>query len=168
MRLARTAPPLPRVVTCEKVWSAGVEPAVSGSRSRRGGHAPPRPDERTSTPGGTRTRSFRVEGPASSTVRPRGRASRRSWSRTRPCSLSASRAAADTDLRELGRQGSNLRFAINSRASYRSTTPERAAEAEGIEPPTAEAAPVFETGYRAYGSASVKWSRQASNPHRAE
>src|SRR5262245_59193247 len=40
MRLARTAAPLPR-----KVWPAGVEPAVSGARSRRGGHAPPRPDE---------------------------------------------------------------------------------------------------------------------------
>src|SRR5262245_31577076 len=27
------------------VWSAGVEPAISGARSRRGGHAPPRPVE---------------------------------------------------------------------------------------------------------------------------
>ena len=28
-----------------KVWPAGVEPAISGARSRRGGHAPLRPDE---------------------------------------------------------------------------------------------------------------------------
>jgi hypothetical protein len=27
------------------IWPAGVEPAISGSRSRRGGHAPLRPDE---------------------------------------------------------------------------------------------------------------------------
>ena len=43
MRLARTAAPLPR----ERVWPAGVEPAVSGSRNRRGGHAPLQPDERS-------------------------------------------------------------------------------------------------------------------------
>jgi hypothetical protein len=38
MRLARTAAPLPR-----KVWLAGVEPALSGSRSRRGGQSPLQP-----------------------------------------------------------------------------------------------------------------------------
>jgi hypothetical protein len=41
MRLARTAAPLPR-----KVWLAGVEPALSGSRSRRGGQSPLQPAER--------------------------------------------------------------------------------------------------------------------------
>jgi hypothetical protein len=41
MRLARTAAPLPRI----RVWPAGVEPAISGSRNRRGGHAPLRPVE---------------------------------------------------------------------------------------------------------------------------
>jgi hypothetical protein len=35
MRLARTAPPLPR-----KVWLAGVEPALSGAQSRWGGQLP--------------------------------------------------------------------------------------------------------------------------------
>ena len=57
-----------------QVWLAGVEPAVSGARSRWGGLLP-YSQMRTlsiSTPGGTRTRSFRVEGPASSPVRPRG------------------------------------------------------------------------------------------------
>lgn len=39
MRLARTAAPLPRVVA-KQVWLAGVEPAVSGSRNRRGGLLP--------------------------------------------------------------------------------------------------------------------------------
>ena len=53
-----------------QVWPAGVEPAVSGSRSRRGGRLP-----------------------YGQTI------SRKSWNRTRPCPLSASRAATDTDLR---------------------------------------------------------------------
>ena len=69
----------------KKIWPAGVEPAVSGSRNRRGGrlpHSQKKPSR--STPGGTRTRSFRVENPASSPVRPRGHWSRRPWSRTRP------------------------------------------------------------------------------------
>ena len=30
---------------CEQVWPAGVEPAVSGSRNRRGGHAPLQPED---------------------------------------------------------------------------------------------------------------------------
>jgi hypothetical protein len=58
---------------------------------------------------------------------------------------------------KLRRQESNLRVAINSRAPSRSATPERSeakAEGEGVEPSTAEAAPVFETGYRAGGSPS--------------
>src|SRR6188474_3653997 len=35
MRLARTAPPLPR-----EVWLAGVEPAISGAQNRRDGLSP--------------------------------------------------------------------------------------------------------------------------------
>jgi hypothetical protein len=38
MRLARTAAPLPR--SANKVWQAGVEPAVSGAQGRRGGRLP--------------------------------------------------------------------------------------------------------------------------------
>src|SRR5215467_5575305 len=84
---------------------------------------------------------------------------RRPWNRTRPCSVSASRAATDTDLRwflKLRRQGSNLLLAINSRASYPFDFAGTKAEGEGVEPPTAEAAPVFETGYRANGSPSPR------------
>jgi hypothetical protein len=129
MRLARTAAPPPRVARVpQQVWPAGVEPAISGTRSRRGGHAPPRPDEQ-STPGGTRTRSFRVEGPASSPVRPRGHKS--SGGRTRTC---ASRLTV-------------ARLSV-------STTPERA-EGEGVEPPRPGSPPVFETGYRTHGSPSA-------------
>ncbi len=41
MRLARTAAPLPRVAPRSKqVWPAGVEPAISGARSRWGGRLP--------------------------------------------------------------------------------------------------------------------------------
>ena len=39
MRLARTAAPLPRSVAAT-VWPAGVEPAISGARNRRGGRSP--------------------------------------------------------------------------------------------------------------------------------
>jgi hypothetical protein len=122
---------------------------------------PSSPTTRCETPGGTRTRSFRIESPASSSVRPRGQG-------------------------RLRQQGSNLRFTVNSRASCRSTTPERnggsrirtcgcvphthqrasnappstprpclqQAEGEGVEPPRPRSPPVFETGYRAGGSPS--------------
>ena len=55
---------------------------------------------------------------------------------------------------ELRRQGSNLRLAINSRASCRSTTPERESGRRGSRTPKARGPPVFETGYRAGGSPS--------------
>ena len=87
MRLARTAAPLPRESDRQESNLRSPVPetgGVAGSPTAR---------RRTSTPGGTRTRSFRVEGPASSPFRPRGR--------------------------ELRRQGSNLPLASNSRASYR-------------------------------------------------
>ena len=57
MRLARTAPPLPR-----EVWLAGVEPAISGAQNRRDGLSP--------TARGARARPWR---------RPEGR---RPWNRT--------------------------------------------------------------------------------------
>src|SRR2546430_614674 len=50
-------------------------------------------------------------------------------------------AEPDFDRVELRRQGSNLRFAINSRASYRSTTPERESGRRGSRTPKAEAHP---------------------------
>src|SRR3954447_20604604 len=115
MRLARTASPLPR-------RSGRQESNLRSPVPETGGVARLPYSQMKSTPGGARTRSFRVEGPASSPVRPRGR--------------------------ELRRQGSNLRLAVNSRASCRSTTPERA-EGEGLEPPRPGGPPVFETGYRA-------------------
>ncbi len=72
--------------------------------------APLQPDEPPiSTPGGTRTRSFRVEGPASSPLRPRGHESSGGRTRTRLSRLTVARL---TD----------------------STTPEQRAEAAGLEP----------------------------------
>jgi hypothetical protein len=120
MRLAGTASPLPR-------RSGRQESNLRSPVPETGGVARLPYSQMKSTPGGARTRSFRVETPASSPVRPRGR--------------------------ELRRQGSNLRLAVNSRASCRSTTPERA-EGEGVEPPRPGGPPVFETGYRACGSPS--------------
>jgi hypothetical protein len=35
-----------------QVWPAGLEPAISGSRHRRGGHAPPQPDDTSEGSGG--------------------------------------------------------------------------------------------------------------------
>jgi hypothetical protein len=115
MRLARTASPLPRRSGRQESNLRSPVPETGGVANS--------PTARRSTPGGARTRSFRVEGPASSPVRPRGR--------------------------ELRRQGSNLRLAVNSRASCRSTTPEQA-EGEGVEPPRPGGPPVFETGYRTW------------------
>jgi hypothetical protein len=85
MRLARTAAPLPR----KSGWQ---ESNLRSPASGAGGVAS-LPYSQSKTPGGTRTRSFRVEGPASSPF--------------------------DHGGTRLRRQGSNLPFAINSRASYR-------------------------------------------------
>ena len=157
MRLARTAAPLPRYGT----RSGRLESNQRSPVPETGGVASPlQPDE---YPRRDLNPRLRVENPASQPLDHGGMwISRRSWNRTRPCSVSASRAATDTDLRreELRRQGSNLLFAINSRASYpfdlagTLCSLEHRAEGEGVEPPTAEAAPVFETGYRASGSPS--------------
>ena len=107
-----------------------------------------------STPGGIRTRSFRIESPASFLFRPQGHVKDKHPMGTvaadaglagvghpRPESKRLHRSKsswlgeAEPDFdRLLRRQGSNLRFAINSRASCHSTTPERKAEAAGFEP----------------------------------
>ena len=86
MRLARTAAPLPR----KSGWQ---ESNLRFPAPEAGGVSGLPYSQLTQHPGGTRTRSFRVEGPASSPFRPRGQ--------------------------RLRRQGSNLPLAINSRASYR-------------------------------------------------
>ena len=108
-----------------------------------------------STPGGIRTRSFRIESPASFLFRPQGPAKARTSdgniaadagfagvghprpeSKRRHRSKSSRLGEAEADFDRLLRwQGSNLRLAINSRVSYRSTTPEREAEGGGVEPP---------------------------------
>ena len=135
MRLARTAAPLPRSVCFTKVWLAGVEPAVSCAQSRRGGRLPY--SQLTSTPGGARTRSFRVESPASSPLRPRGH-EQSSGGRARTCALAGnSRASSQLD-----------------HAGTRNGAIPPQAEGEGVEPPRPEDPPVFETGYRAGGSPS--------------
>jgi hypothetical protein len=121
---------------------------------------PLQPDERAiSTPGGTRTRSFRVEGPASSPFRPRGQES--SGGRTRTClsRLTVARLPdSTTPERKRRQQDSNLRtahtvYAIATRCLANSAMPP-GAEGEGVEPPRPAGPPVFETGYRAGGSPS--------------
>jgi hypothetical protein len=97
------------------------------------------PTARRSTPGGTRTRSFRIESPASSPVRPRGRAS--SGGRDRTCSSRVTVARL------------TMSTAPERNGGSRSAMPP-GAEGEGVEPPRAFTPPVFETGYRAHGSPS--------------
>jgi hypothetical protein len=55
---------------------------------------------------------------------------------------------------QLRRQDSNLPLASNRGDLTESTTPERQAEGEGIEPPRPKGPTVFETGYRSSGSPS--------------
>ncbi len=139
---------------------------------------PLQPDERSiSTPGGTRTRSFRVEGPASSPFRPRGHKLRRQDSNL-PLAIN-SRASSQLDHAGMKRgtgtkrrrqQDSNLRTArtvcaVATRCLANSAMPPRA-EGEGVEPPRPGGPPVFETGYRAGGSPSQSGPgrRRTCNP----
>jgi hypothetical protein len=126
MRLARTASPLPRGVPSFPNL-AGRGRTCSLRRPKPAGFRFPYDQSSCSTPGGTRTRSFRVEGPASSPF--------------------------DHGGMKLRRQGSNLRLASNSRASCR-LDHTGTKEGEGVEPPRPGGPPVFETGYRAGGSPS--------------
>src|SRR6266545_7041699 len=93
---------------------ANREPGTTPQKRRRpkpvGWPTPLQPDERSiSTPGGIRTRSFRVEGPASAPFRPRGHKAPAAGFEP---ALSRLTVARLTD----------------------STTPERKAEAAGVEP----------------------------------
>ena len=210
------------------VWPAGFEPAVSGTRNRRGGllpHSQMKNPRRDSNP------RFRTENPASlpldhggvdgsvvslpvATGRrgitpaarlgrvpladgwgftrfspffalPRRSAGvlslgprrtdrrrdehRRPWSRTRPCSLSASRAAPRT-LASESSGGRDRTCASRLTVARLAARPHRNGESgrRGSRTPNGrEAAPVFETGYRANGSPSG-WPRQGSNLHRAD
>jgi hypothetical protein len=83
MRLARTAAPLPRC-GCEN-RSGWQESNLRSPVPETGGvaYSPTASSRSASTPGGTRTRSFRVEGPASSPLRPRGQELRRQGSNLR-------------------------------------------------------------------------------------
>lgn len=69
MRLARTAAPLPRKSGWQESNLRSPVPETGGVAC-----SPTARRRSASTPGGTRTRSFRVEGPASSPLRPRGQA----------------------------------------------------------------------------------------------
>ena len=178
MRLAGTASPLrrkgrPRRQSRDGLWSApqasalvcpaGVEPAISGAQSRRGGQSPlqaevkngpkssrlvePRPGVGQSDVGVTealRGSGNRVgAGVSRELLRPRPGVGHGDENVTRlPQPFRSALIEiimprrSRAGLRWLLRwQGSNLRLAINSRVSYRSTTPERKAEGEGVEPP---------------------------------
>jgi hypothetical protein len=162
MRLARTAAPLPRGVANRSGWQ---ESNLRSPVPETGGVAcsPTARRRSASTPGGTRTRSFRVEGPASSPLRPRGPAQHSSGGRARTCALAGNNRASfqldhagtieaeATGLEPVS--GSDAAYAVATRCLSCSAMPPRA-EGEGVEPPRPEGPPVFETGYRTGGSPS--------------
>lgn len=126
MRLARTASPLPRYGRSGWLESNQRSPVPET------GGAAFSPTARCGYPRRDSNPRFRAENPASLALDHGGKRDGsealepNEWCCLTPCSFSASRAATDTGLRrKLRRQGSNLRLAVNSRASYRSTTPER-------------------------------------------
>ena len=167
MRLARTAAPLPRfVVACAGLagWSrtsglrlpkpAGWPSPLQPGEDIRGRRNP----RRDSNP------RFRTENPASQPLDHGGVRSLQSEvleSNQALLVISEPCRHGHRPPIELRRQGSNLRLAINSRASSPLDHAgmdllEQGAEGEGVEPSTAEAAPVFETGYRAGCSPSAR------------
>ena len=131
--------------------------------------APPRPDD-ASTPGGTRTRSFRVEGPASSPFRPRGQGS--SGGRTRTCAsrLTVARLAdSTTPERKRRQQDSNLRTArtacaVATRCLASSAMPPRSGR-RGSRTPKARRPTRFRDGIPRQWQSFREWPRQASNLH---
>ena len=145
-----------------QVWPAGVEPAISGSRHRRGGLSPTARCNRT--PGGTRTRAsgLRTRRHCRSTTG--ACTGRRPWSRTRPCSVSASRAAADTCLQGSGDRIRTCPSRLTVARLADSTTPERnKAEAAGFEPAGSQAACALATRCLTTRPC-LQWSRRDSNP----
>jgi hypothetical protein len=134
MRLARTAAPLPRCKRRRRqsrhrlhgrrrkrrLRSGRQESNLRSPVPKTGGVADSPTASRTSTPGGTRTRASGLR--ARHTADGGGGKAATASSRHRKRCLSTHRPRGREKLR---RQGSNLRLAINSRASYRSTTPER-------------------------------------------
>ena len=115
----------------------GFEPTISSSWGSRG---QPLLHRASYTPVGTRTRSFRVEGPASSPVRPRGH-------------RKAPAAGLEPALRDQQSRVFPSRLHRNERKGRESNT-------QGPEGP-----PVFETGYRTHGSPSV-WAASGSGRSR--
>ena len=106
MRLARTASPLPRSLPGWNRTSGLRFPKPAGWPSPPQAEADKKYPRRESNP------PFPVESRTSSPLDHGGMnyvGSRRPWNRTRPCSLSASRAAADTGLRRTDSSGSRAR-----------------------------------------------------------
>jgi hypothetical protein len=174
MRLARTTPPLPRKSRRQDSNLRSPAPEAGGVASL------PYSESRTGTPGGSRTRFLPGESRASSPCRPRGQRSEALESNQALLDISQPCRATDTGLRRLRRQGSNLRLAINSRASYRSTTPERRRKERESNPQGREAHPFSRRDTAPDGSPSSRfrrpaagqgrerWLRQESNLHCAD
>jgi hypothetical protein len=165
MRLAGTTSPLPRSLPG---WNR-----TSGLRFPKpaGWPSPPRAEVNGSTPGGTRTRAFPVESRASSPL-DHGGMKEVGGPGIEPGPARYQRAVPPRTPASDESSGSRTRTCASrltvARLAARPHRNECEAEGEGVEPPRPESPPVFETGYRADGSPSERWLRQASNLHRAE
>lgn len=160
-----------------QVWLAGIEPAISGFQSRRGGQLPHSQKQiaivtrSTSTPtslivsiaGGTRTRSFRVEGPASSPVSTTG-ALKAPAAGLEPCALAGNGRASlqldhagvnEAEVAGLEPAGDRSRLRASNALPYQLGHTSTKAERRGSRTPkTRTSPPVFETGNHADGSPS--------------
>jgi hypothetical protein len=121
-----------------QVWPAGVEPAISGARSRRGAQLPHSQKTIVKPPAGLE--------PAASGLR--ARRHRR----------------FDHRGRRLRRQGSNLPLAVNSRASFRLDHAGTISGRRGSRTPKAQSEPTrFRDGIPRRWQSFRRWPRQASN-----
>ena len=164
------AAPPPR---CVQVWPAGVEPAISGSRNRRGGRLP---YSQTKNPRRDSNPRFRAENPASLPLDHGGvcidqsevlESNQALLGISEPC-----RHGHRPPMRELRRQGSNLLFAINSRASYPFDHTGTLSGRRGSRTLNGRSRTRFRDGiprlWQPFRTVRTKWPRQESNLHRAD
>jgi hypothetical protein len=147
MRLARTASPLPR--------RSGRQESNLRSPAPEAGGVANSPTARRSAPGGTRTRSFRVEGPASSPVRPRGRSS---GGRDRTCAsrVTVARLAARPHRNEAEGDPGRIRTCTSPIKSRQLCQLSYGAEvwSAGVEP----ARPAFQAGALPFELRPQRWA----------
>jgi hypothetical protein len=165
MRLARTTTPLPRKSGWQESNLRSPAPKAGGVAS-----SPTARRRSSSTPGGTRTRSFRVEGPASSPLRPRGHKAPAAGLEPALSRVTAARLANSTTPERSG--GSRTRTCEAGTALRRSKAlpfqlgHASASGRRGSRTPKARRPTRFRDGIPHRWQSFREWPRQASNLHR--